>query len=620
MSNKEQLEALNELKTKIHQLSDEEKRKRNLYLKGLATGDIQGPILGYPSIDKTWLKYQDDKAMNLDIIYKSMYQVIKDNNKDNLDSVAIEYFGNKITYKEMLKKIEETAKSLKKIGVEEGDIVTMAVPSTPEVVYLFYALNKIGAISNMVDPRTSEEGIIDYTNETKSKLFIAIDMCYEKIKNISEKTNVENIITVSPEDSLPFSAKLIYKLANKSKVEESDSTMKWKRFLKLGNNEKNVESVYKKNTPAAILHTGGTTGVPKGVMLTNENFNSIADQYKNSGLDLQKEHKFMDIMPPFIAYGIGCGIHMPFMIGMRTLIIPKFEPEKFDSLLLKNKPNHMAGVPSHWENMVNSKKIKDKDLSFLKTPAVGGDSMNKKLEKETNQFLNEHNAPDIIKGYGLTEECSLATACLNDVNEIGSVGIPLPGNNVSIFDPDTNEEKRFDELGEICISSPTIMAGYYDNDIATKEMIKTHQDGSRWIHTKDVGYINKDGLLFVNGRIKRVIIRHDGFKVFPFQIEECISKHPSVSNCVVVGIPDINHKQGKKPKAHIVFKENNLDEEKLIAEINEMCKEQLPEYAVPIQYKGRKNLPLTNIGKVDYKELEKEDKYLEEERNSQKTR
>ena len=214
----------------------------------------------------------------------------------------------------------------------------------------------------------------------------------------------------------------------------------------------------------------------------------------------------------------------------------------------------------------------------------------------------------------------MATACLNDVNEIGSVGIPLPGNNVSIFDPETNEEKGFNELGEICISSPTIMAGYYENDKATKEMIKTHADGTRWIHTQDVGYINKDGLLFVNGRIKRVIIRHDGFKVFPFQIEECISKHPSVNDCVVVGIPDVNHTQGEKPKAHIIFKENDLDEEKLIGEINRMCKEQLPEYAVPIQYKARESFPLTNIGKVDYMSLKKEDKHLEQERLTAKRR
>ena len=381
MSNSEKIEELNKLKLKINQLSYEEKKKRNLYLKNIANGNIQGPNVGYPSIDKTWLKYQNDDSLSLDIINKSMYQVIKDNNKNNLDAIAIEYFGKKITYREMFEKIEETAKSLKKLNVNEGEIVTMAVPSTPEVIYLFYALNKIGAIANLVDPRTSEEGIINYTKEAKSKLFIAIDVCYEKIKNISRSTDVKKIITVSPSDSLPLPVKAAYKITDKTKVEENDSTVKWNSFLKLGSNENSIEGVFKKDTPAAILHTGGTTGVPKGVMLTNENFNSIANQYKNSGLDLQPDHKFMDIMPPFIAYGIGCGIHMPFMIGMRTLIIPKFEPEKFDSLLLKNKPNHMAGVPSHWENVLKSKKLKHKDLSFLKTPAVGGDSMNIKLEE-----------------------------------------------------------------------------------------------------------------------------------------------------------------------------------------------------------------------------------------------
>ena len=598
-------EELIELREKITTLSDKNKKE----------------LTGYPSKDKPWEKYYSESVLNFEFPKKTIYQCIYDNNKDHMNRIAMEYFGRIFTYEDLFKGISKATKSLTALGVKKGDIVTIAMPTTPEVVYLLYAISRLGAVANMIDPRTSKEGIYDYTNEADSKLFITLDACYSKIKDIKEKTNVEDIVSVSAGDSLPFGIYCGYKVGEifeyatnkKEKIVENEHLMKWDTFIKKGKQVKEINENFESNVPVAILHTGGTTGMPKGVVLSNENFNTIAYQYKISGMHLLPGQRFLDIMPPFIAYGVGAGLHMPFVVGMTSILVPKFEPEKFAKMIRDLKPNHMAGVPSHWGNVLESKELKNTDLSYLITPAVGGDAMNVKLEKRANEFLNEHRCPNnIIKGYGITEECALASACVNEINAEGSVGIPLPQNIISIFDPNTGEELKYNEHGEVCISGPTTMIGYYNNEEATNDMVRIHDDGLRWIHTGDLGYMTEDGMLYIDGRIKRMIIRNDGFKVFPFIIEKTIKEHEAVDECMVVGIHDSDYAQGFLPKAHVILKPKFEGCEGLIEEeLKNLCKEKLPEYAQPIDYKFRKEFPITPIGKVDFIALQNEDSTIE---------
>ena len=469
----------------------------------------------------------------------------------------------------------------------------------------------------MIDPRTSAEGIKEYINEVNSKVVIVMDLFYEKVERIRKDTNIQKTITISAKDSLPLGMNFAYSLkeimkyltGNQRKIPNNQFNAKWNDFIKEGLAVSNdLDIPYEKDRAVAIVHTGGTTGTPKGVMLSNDSFNAIAYQYKLSGMHLLPGHKFLNIMPPFIAYGSGCGIHMPLVIGMTTVPVPAFDPKDFSKILLKVKPQHLAVVPSMYSNLFIDKKMKNKDLSFWITPAAGGDGMNIKLENETNQFLQEHNCVNnVIKGYGITEECSLATACINEHNKVGSVGIPLPKNVVSIFDPDTGEELDFYEEGEVCINCLSMMLGYYNNQDETDKIIKTHQDGTKWIHTQDLGYMDEDGFLFISGRIKRVIIRYDGFKVFPFLIEKCILNHEAVKECIVVGIPDRTQAQGKVPIAYIVLKDNYIENmEKIKEDIKNLCVLQLPEYVLPVDYKIKESLPLTSIGKIDYRKLEEE--------------
>lgn len=572
-------------------------------------------LTGYPSVDRPWEKYYSDYVKEFQFPMTTMYRCIYDNNKQHLNRIAMEYYGKSFSYQELFTGIDKTAKALGALGVRKGDIITIAMPTTPETVYLLYAISKIGAVANMIDPRTSKEGIIDYTREAGSKIFFAIDLCYTKIKDIATETSVQTVISISAAESLPTKVRLAYLATEaisflthkKEKAIESKNLMKWSRFISLSDNATEIDENPDGTIPVAILHTGGTTGTPKGVVLSSENFNTIAYQYKLSGMYIFPGQRFLDIMPPFIAYGVGAGLHMPFVIGMTSILIPQFDPAKFAKMIRDMKPNHMAGVPSHWGNVIESKELQSIDLSYLITPAVGGDAMNLQLEKRANQFLDEHRAPNhIIKGYGITEECSLAAACVNEINAEGSVGIPLPQNIISIFDTETGKELQYDQQGEVCISGPTTMLGYFKNPKATNEIILTHDDGRRWIHTGDLGYMTSEGMLYIDGRIKRMIIRQDGFKVFPSLIEKLICENPAVAGCCVVGVADKDYSQGQLPFAFVVLHTHETESiEQIKKTISENCRKELPEYAQPINYRFIKELPTTGIGKIDYRELER---------------
>ena len=614
-------DALMDLKEKLSKLSYLEEKQRDLYLKQLLEGKIQGPLTGHPSIDKPWLKYYTNRQIQADMPQMSVYRYLFEQNKKYLSRTALSYYGRKIIFDEFFTKIEETAKALKTIGVKENDIVTISMPNTPEAAYLFYAMSKIGAIANMVDPRTSAEGLKSYIEEVESNLVIIVDSYYNKVKDLIKTGDVKQIVVISPSESLPFGLNLGYKAKEfidglkkpKNKITLEDGTMSWSQFIKNGKEYKlNTEVEFRSNRPLVIEHTGGTTGIPKGVILSNENINAVALQSVLTGIDMQREHNWMDIMPTFIAYGVGMGLHLPLTIGMETILVPQFDPAKFDELLLKYKPIHMVGVPSYWGTIIKSKKLANKDLSYIIAPTVGGDAMDHTLEQQANDYLKEHNCSSkITKGYGMTEVTGGVAGTVDENNHIGSVGIPFVKTTISVFEPDTEEELMYGQDGEVCITGPNTMIGYFNNLEATNNILKKHKDGKIWVHTGDIGHINEDGSLFIVDRIKRMMIRYDGFKIFPSLIENVIGTHKAVDSCKVVAIADQEHSQGKLPKAHIVLKHQYKGKEEMIKEqIKLLCAEELPEYVQPFDYKFRESLPLTSVGKIDYISLEKEDENI----------
>ena len=564
----------------------------------------QNPV--YASQAKPWLKYYDQKFIDQTLPALSAFEYVCQRSKNHLNDTALEYYGRKFTYADLIVNVKKTAAALRGAGVKKGDIITVVSIMTPEIIALFYAADMMGATLNLVDPRYSVEGIREYIEEVDSHLLVCLNVVYERCRQAAKRTNVEKVIVLSPADSLPPVMAVGYKLTTPDKNKYASNVIRWKQFIKGGEGQSTAAEPYDPDHACVVVHTGGTTGSPKGVMLTDDCFNGIALQFQAYPKLFHRGQKLMNVMPPFIAYGFACGIHLPLVLGFTVIIIPNLDPAKLGSLVLKHKPEHMFGVPTHYQQLASDPKLRDKDLSFIINYAAGGDSLSRGAEQTVNDFLAAHGARyPIAKGYGMTEVSSAATVAAGLDNKPGSVGIPMVNTVVAAFEPGTDQELPIGQRGELCISGPCLMKGYYNKPEETAILLRRHPDGRVWAHTGDMGYLDEDGFVFLDSRIKRMIIRHDGFKVFPSMIENVVSRHPAVHQCSVVGCADKDHTQGRLPFVYIVLKADTTAKKKqVIRELERMCAEELPEYGQPVAYKFISSMPMTPVGKVDYRQLE----------------
>lgn len=564
----------------------------------------QNPV--YASQAKPWLKYYDQKFIDQTLPALSAFEYVCQRSKNHLNDTALEYYGRKFTYADLIVNVKKTAAALRGAGVKKGDIITVVSIMTPEIIALFYAADMMGATLNLVDPRYSVEGIREYIEEVDSHLLVCLNVVYERCRQAAKRTNVEKVIVLSPADSLPPVMAVGYKLTTPDKNKYASNVIRWKQFIKGGEGQSTAAEPYDPDHACVVVHTGGTTGSPKGVMLTDDCFNGIALQFQAYPKLFHRGQKLMNVMPPFIAYGFACGIHLPLVLGFTVIIIPNLDPAKLGSLVLKHKPEHMFGVPTHYQQLASDPKLRDKDLSFIINYAAGGDSLSRGAEQTVNDFLAAHGARyPIAKGYGMTEVSSAATVAAGLDNKPGSVGIPMVNTVVAAFEPGTDQELPIGQRGELCISGPCLMKGYYNKPEETAILLRRHPDGGVWAHTGDMGYLDEDGFVYLDSRIKRMIIRHDGFKVFPSMIENVVSRHPAVHQCSVVGCADKDHTQGRLPFVYIVLKSDTTAKKKqVIRELERMCAEELPEYVQPVAYKFISSMPMTPVGKVDYRQLE----------------
>ena len=566
----------------------------------------------YASQTRPWLRYYDQKYIDQALPECSAFDFVRTRNKDRLMSTAMEYYGRKFTYADLIVNVKKTAAAFRALGVKKGDIITVVSVMTPEVIYAFYAADRIGATLNLVDPRYSPEGIHDYIQEVRSRLLICLNVVYDRCEQAAKRTTVERVVVLSPADSLPLGLAIGYKAANPDRNRYHSNVLNWKKFIAGGADASTSAEPYDPEHACVVVHTGGTTGSPKGVLLTDRNFNAIAQQFSAYDSLFRKGQSLMNIMPPFIAYGYACGVHLPLVLGLKVIIIPNLDPDKLGGLIWKYKPEHMFGVPAHYQQMAASHQLRNKDLSFIRNYAAGGDAISLGAEQTVNNFLETHNAEyPLAKGYGMTEVSSAATVAAGKVNKPGSVGIPMVNTLVSVFEPGTDRELPLGQRGELCISGPGVMKGYYDKPAETAAILRTHPDGRVWVHTGDIGYLDEDGFVYLDSRIKRLIIRHDGFKVFPSMIENVVSQHPAVHQCSAVGCTDKDHVQGRLPFVYLVLTQEAASaspskRKQIIRELRQMCAEELPEYVQPVGYKIIPEMPLTPVGKFDYRKLEEE--------------
>lgn len=562
---------------------------------------------GYPSADKPWLKYYEtEKDVNkIPSPDCSMISFLRQCNEENLKDTALYYFGTKISFKTLFEKVDTVSAALQKDGIKPGDIVSICGLNTPEFVYLMYAVNQIGAVSNELGLTSPIDDLKNQLNLTKSKTVFVIDVAYETILQASQGTFVEQIIVVPLAISMPLPFRLLAKIKSKKQT----STTSWKSFIKKSSRVVPEDVDVKGDDLAIIEYTGGSTGIPKGVMLSNRNLNSYYVSFiKTNQNDLstfKSGETFLGCVPFFLAFGVSSGCHGPLSHSMGLILTPDPNPDTLGKMIVKTKPNHIAGGRIQIEGLIRVVDGKKTDLSFLRSVMYGGEAEDRRWEAETEAKLSTHRMKAFVRnGYGMTE----TSACILIVSpKVPNGFIPLGNVDAKITDPeDYHTELGYDVEGELCLSADTVMMGYYQNEEETAEII-FEEKGKRWLKTRDLAMISPDGTIHITGRIKRIYHRlspeNIGIRVYPMRIEEAISECIEVEKSAVVGVPD--KKTAFRTIAFIILKNQSSDYAKAKERIYRHCREQLPESHIPDEIRFVMEYPLTRAGKIDYRALEK---------------
>ena len=557
-----------------------------------------------------WKEHLGDVPFTLDYFQGSMFEAVANIAEKYPDNVAFDFYGKATTYKELIREIETCAKALKTIGVREGDRVTIALPNCPQAIQVFYAVNLVGGICNMIHPLSAEKEIEFYLNESHSVTAITLDQFYGKFENIRKNTGVTNIVIASVKDELSKPLKagtMIMDSINKvQKIPDDAPVIRWKDFLKLSRHcFYNYKVERKGSDPAVILYSGGTTGTTKGILLSNLNFNALGQQVIAANPMFRVGDKMLAAMPLFHGFGLGVCIHTMLSQGGRCILIPRFTAEDYAKKVVKCKCNFIAGVPTLYEALLRLPYMNNADLSSLKGVFSGGDSLSVELKKKFDKFLYDHNSKvQIREGFGTTE--CVTASCLTPPHmaKEGSIGLPFPDTYYKIVEPGTDKELPYGEEGEILIAGPTVMMEYINHPQETAQTLRRHADGLTWIYTGDLGVMDSEGFVYFRGRAKRMIIT-SGYNVYPGQIENILDANELIHMSCVIGVPDPYKMQ--KVKAFVMLKpgvpENDDTKELILA----YCRKHIAKYAMPYDIEFRKELPKTLVGKVAYRVLEEEE-------------
>lgn len=554
-----------------------------------------------------WIKNLGGVPASLTYRQCSMYEMVESVAEKYPDYIAYDFMGSKTTYKNFIKEINDCARALKAIGVQEGESVTICMPNAPQTMVMFYAVNLVGAIANMVHPLSSEKEIEFTIRESGSAVCLTLDQMYGKFANIRQNVPLRSLIITSVKDVLsPIKKKGYYLMeGRKIKVPKDAVIIWWENFLKNG---KSYKAPYMRQRvgkdPAVILYSGGTTGTMKGILLSNLNFNALAAQILATNKMFKPGDKMLAVMPMFHGFGLGVSIHSMVANGGRCILIPRFTPESYAKLIKKHQPNFIAGVPTLYEALLRLPTLDKVNLACLKGVFSGGDSLSVELKKRFDAFLKSHGAHIVVReGYGTTE--CVTASCLTPVHmeKEGSIGLPFPDTYYKIVKVGTTEEVPYGEEGEICLCGPTVMMEYINHPEETADTLKVHEDGHTWLHTGDLGMMDQDGFVYFRQRIKRMIVT-SGYNVYPSQIENVLDAHDAVHMSCVIGVPDPLKMQ--KVIAFVMLKPGFSPSDETRASIIKYLEKNVAKYAMPKRIEFRDMLPTTLVGKVAYRKLEEE--------------
>lgn len=526
--------------------------------------------------------------------------------------VALEFQDKKTTYSEMISQIEVIAQSLLESGVKKGDYVSVVAPNTPQALNMVYAINRIGAVANMIHPLLSVGEIKQLVENVQSVAILTFDMLYPKLAEIEWETPRKPLMILARiADALPFYLKPLYLMKNKLDLNfnPNHDIIYWNNFLKKGKSRKeSLASDDGKGEDLAVIHySGGTTGLPKGVMLQNKAFNATtvqSSEIKPYDVKDRAGKKVLGLMPVFHGFGLAMCMHMTLAEGGHLCLVPKFDYKACTKLIFKKKVNHIYAVPALYEALCRSEEIEKEDLSFIDMVAISGDKCDKKLIDRMNRYLEKGNSKArMLEAYGQTESVSGVAINPFFAPREDSCGIPFPDNEIKIVKVGTQETLPAWEDGEICVVSPTQMLGYYKNEAETAKALQKHEDGKTWLHTGDIGCMDEDGYLYFRQRYSRMLIVA-GNNVYPTQIENIINKCGAVNTSCVIGV---SGRAGTQKIVAVVQPTNmDIDLEALRKEILEICEKNVADYAMPQEIVFRENMPLTAMGKVSFKKLTEE--------------
>lgn len=561
-----------------------------------------------------WLDYMGGVPAHLDYFQGTMFEAVEKIAEEYPEYVAFDFMGRATTYRRLVQEVRQCAKSLRTIGVRRDDKVTIAMPNCPQAIFMFYAVNLIGAVANMIHPLSAEKEIEFYLNASDSVAAITLDQFYNKFESVRARSKIVNIIIASVKDELSTPVKAGYMLTAGRKIQKIPAdapVIRWKEFMRLGRHSSLDYAVHREaDDPAVILYSGGTTGTTKGIVLTNLNFNALGRQVIAANPMFRPGDKMLAAMPLFHGFGLGVCIHTMLSQGGRCVLVPRFTAKSYAKLIVKYRCNFIAGVPTLYEALLRLPSMDGADLSSLKGVFSGGDSLSIELKKKFDQFLYDHKAVvQVREGYGTTE--TVTACCLTPPHMFkeGSIGLPFPDTYIKIVRPGTEVELPYGEEGEILLSGPTVMKEYMNNPEETAQTLRTHADGLTWVYTGDLGTMDDQGFIYFRGRAKRMIIS-SGYNVYPGQLENIIDAHEKVLMSCVIGIPDPYKMQ--VVKAFVMLRPGVPANEETRAELLEYCSRSIAKYAMPKEIEFRAELPKTLVGKVAYRKLEEE----EEERQA----
>lgn len=567
------------------------------------------PSEGEINVKTPWEGHTEGIPLHLDYFDGSMVEAIERIANKYPNNIAFDFMGKSTSYKQMVTQIHNCAKALKTIGIREGDKVTIAMPNCPQAIYMFYAVNLVGGICNMIHPLSAEKEIEFYLNESESVTAITLDQFYNKFESIRQNTKVVNIIIASIKDELSRPIKAGYMLTEGYKIKKIPAdapVIRWNDFMNMGKAcFYNYRVSRKPDDTAVILYSGGTTGKTKGIALTNLNFNALSEQVIAANPMFRPGDKMLAAMPLFHGFGLGVCVHTMLAVGGRCILIPRFTAKTYAKQIVKYKCNFIAGVPTLYEALLRLPSMEKANLSSLKGVFSGGDSLSVELKKKFDKFLYDHQATiQVREGYGTTE--TVTACCLTPPHMFkeGSIGVPFPDTYIKIVEPGTENELPFGEEGEILLAGPTVMKEYINHPDETATTLRKHADGLTWVYTGDLGVMDEEGFIYFKGRAKRMIIS-SGYNVYPAQIENILDAHGKVQMSCVIGVPDPYKMQ--KVKAFVTLRNGVVASEETKQELLEYCRKNIAKYAMPYDIEFKSEMPKTLVGKVAYRILEQEE-------------